>query len=301
MLLRHTDFLPQPPHIGTDDNPPFHAEQGLRTCQFGLGYICPIFALKSGMTQKPKYEVWADGPEADPATMTATDVLDALEACYCGRRPGERVLLRELAVGCETRRRIDGLLIEFRSDRRVMRTAYEVKVDRRDFEEELKCPEKRAPALKIADQFYFVTPIGLVKANEVPDDCGLIWLDGTGRPIMAKHAPVGTAVAPDWPLIQAMMRQSYRQGQQDAAKRAQPSSWDIVFDIAQSLAESAIRLADIEGVPQRAADQLKALQRDLQQHGHRDLARNVADLARWMSKEARAFQTRLSSEYPNDH
>ena len=51
---------------------------------------------------------------------------------------------------------------------------YEVKVSRSDFFNEIKNPDKRKEALMMSNYYYFVVPKGLVKTEEVPDECGLI-------------------------------------------------------------------------------------------------------------------------------
>lgn len=52
--------------------------------------------------------------------------------------------------------------------------AYEVKVSRSDFLNEIKDPTKRKPAEEFASECYFVTPSGLVKPDEVPEGWGLM-------------------------------------------------------------------------------------------------------------------------------
>lgn len=52
--------------------------------------------------------------------------------------------------------------------------AFEIKVSRGDFELELANPDKRAPAMALAHQFYFVAPKGLIDVAELPEHCGLI-------------------------------------------------------------------------------------------------------------------------------
>lgn len=201
--------------------------------------------------------------------MSATDVLNALELAFCGRRPGDRILLRECPVGRGPMRRVDALLIEFRGSRPATRTAFEVKIDRRDFDIEVANPDKRAAAMAVADQFYFATPVGLVGASDIPDDCGLMWIESGCAPTLVKHAPISKADAPDWSQVQTWVRRAYAQGQSDTAKRQALPGWKSVLDIAQHLT-----LAVTECVNQRRdlADRgevaLKSLQNDLGTHGY---------------------------------
>jgi hypothetical protein len=68
--------------------------------------------------------------------------------------------------------------------------AYEIKVSYLDFRSEIKNPDKRKPAMKVCNQFYFAVPALLIDAEEVPDDCGLIWVENCGRIRIAKEAPL---------------------------------------------------------------------------------------------------------------
>jgi hypothetical protein len=54
-------------------------------------------------------------------------------------------------------------------------TTYEVKVSRSDFLVDVNNPNKRAGSQKISEAFYYVCPEGLIKKEEVPVDCGLIY------------------------------------------------------------------------------------------------------------------------------
>src|SRR5690606_1336612 len=49
------------------------------------------------------------------------------------------------------------------------RIAFEVKVTRADYKNEIKKPWKREPGLAVSNEFYFVTPPGLLKKEEIFD------------------------------------------------------------------------------------------------------------------------------------
>jgi hypothetical protein len=72
------------------------------------------------------------------------------------------------------RRRIDYLLMRIsrRSSPRHERIALEVKVTRADFKRDTD--EKRAAWFGVSDRFAYVTPIGLIKPEELPAGCGLM-------------------------------------------------------------------------------------------------------------------------------
>lgn len=63
-------------------------------------------------------------------------------------------------------RRIDALIFEGNQ-----RTAIEIKISRADFFRDTL--EKRAPWMRHTDRFIYLTPTGLVKPEEVPEQCGL--------------------------------------------------------------------------------------------------------------------------------
>lgn len=84
--------------------------------------------------------------------------------------------------------------------------AYEIKVSRQDFLNEIKAPAKRRLALLISNQFYFVTPVGLVQPAEIPVECGL-------REVMpdlsirhTKSAPQRDRLPATWALMAALAR-----------------------------------------------------------------------------------------------
>ena len=54
------------------------------------------------------------------------------------------------------------------------RVCYEVKTSRADFLSELKRPLKRRIGMRYSNEFYFVTPAGLISLAEIPPECGLV-------------------------------------------------------------------------------------------------------------------------------
>lgn len=61
-------------------------------------------------------------------------------------------------------------------------TGYEIKVSRADFNQD----KKWSAYLGLCNQFYFVTPHGLVQPEEVPSPAGLIWVSSTGNRLFTK-------------------------------------------------------------------------------------------------------------------
>lgn len=60
---------------------------------------------------------------------------------------------------------------------------YEVKVSRRDFEQD----QKWVGYLDYCHRFYFVCPAGLIRSSELPKDVGLMWVSVNKTKILTKH------------------------------------------------------------------------------------------------------------------
>lgn len=88
------------------------------------------------------------------------------------------------------------------------RIAYEVKVSRSDFLNEVKKPWKREAGMELANKFVYVTPPGLITKDEVPEGCGLMEVhpSGTIRTVVkAPHRDVGQ---PPLEFIVALIRRA---------------------------------------------------------------------------------------------
>lgn len=117
------------------------------------------------------------------------------------------------------------------------RVCYEVKTSRADFLCEMKQPLKRRIGLRYSNEFYFVTPAGLLNTSEVPIECGLVEIgvstDTQWKSILAQSAafayfdpqngsycritipaPWRETPGPTWQLVAGMLRNQQR-GYQD--------------------------------------------------------------------------------------
>ena len=145
----------------------------------------------------------------------------------------EWLFLRELRVGTGRRnsdaQRVDAFALNSLPHTGMKRVCYEVKVSRGDFLGELKHPLKRRIGMRYSNEFYFVTPAGLVDVAEIPVDCGLVEA-GRATPeewkrLIARHsgffhfdpesrsycmvrvpAPWRDTPGPTWQLAAAMLR-----------------------------------------------------------------------------------------------
>jgi hypothetical protein len=97
------------------------------------------------------------------------------------------------------------------------RVAYEVKVSRSDFLKDIKQPHKHRAALVHSNEFYFVAPEGLLKAEEMPLFAGLreVFTDNHGSPYLASptlQAPWRDTNPPSWRFVASLCRNIERDG-----------------------------------------------------------------------------------------
>ncbi len=79
--------------------------------------------------------------------------------------------------------------------------AYEVKVNRANLLKELKNPLKRRMALRYSNLFWFVTPQGLMKPEELPIEAGLMevhWVTASYYPTRTEGWETKVVVAAPW-------------------------------------------------------------------------------------------------------
>src|SRR5690606_3999643 len=69
---------------------------------------------------------------------------------------------------------IDLFALNLWPSKRHWRIAYELKASRADFLRELAKPEKRAWAMEVANEFWYVCYPGVAKPEEIPQGCGLM-------------------------------------------------------------------------------------------------------------------------------
>lgn len=97
---------------------------------------------------------------------------------------------------------------------------YEIKVSKADFRNDLKKPDKQVPARCFSNEFYYCTPKGLLKREEIPIWAGLLEFD-LSEPIeyggyytdvkamVTKPAPVFDKCQPNWGMVISAYRNGY--------------------------------------------------------------------------------------------
>lgn len=132
--------------------------------------------------------------------MTAADILDALIAAC----DDTMIWASELALSTGARR-CDFWTIAPCQSKGYAATAYEIKISRADFRRDSH--GKQREARLFSDRFYYVTPPGLLSAEEIPDWAGLIEMRD-GKKHVVVPAPLRDKDAPSWELIVSLLRNS---------------------------------------------------------------------------------------------
>lgn len=91
----------------------------------------------------------------------------------------------------------------------LIRSAFEVKVDRSDFLSELQKPKKNQWARDCFHEFWYVSPPDVIKEAELPEGCGWMKTHGKGLSIV-RHAPKKVAPIMDDSLLASFMRSAVK-------------------------------------------------------------------------------------------
>src|ERR1700736_2304219 len=115
--------------------------------------------------------------------MDVTRILNILESALHANN-SEWMFLRELRVGTgrgkHSLQRLDAFALNCYPHRGMKRICYEIKMSRADFRNELKNPLTRRIGMRFSNEFYFVTPAGMLKSEEIPADSGLVEVGTAG-------------------------------------------------------------------------------------------------------------------------
>jgi len=132
--------------------------------------------------------------------VTANDVLKALEIYYGVMG---MVVVPEVSISYRGERRADVLVVGRGNETAV---AIEIKVTLQDFKHEIDNPDKRVLALELSSQYFFAAPKGMIRPDEIPDECGLMELDKGGMIHVTVPAPHRRPGQPTWRLLGAVAR-----------------------------------------------------------------------------------------------
>jgi hypothetical protein len=143
--------------------------------------------------------------------MEANEIIALLSARY---PPPKWVFFSELRFGTGygklAEQRLDAWAMHCWPSKKFLKIAFEVKVTHRDFLRELKRPKKRAAAMSVSNQFYFVAPNGIIRKREVPSGCGLMLVYEDKGLIVVKEAPFRDTDNPTWMFVASLGRRIMR-------------------------------------------------------------------------------------------
>jgi hypothetical protein len=174
----------------------------------------------------------------------AAILLDVVESCLHASS-SEWIFLRELRAGTgfqgSSAQRLDAFALNCLPHTSMKRICYEVKMSRADFLAEIKQPLKRRIGLRYSNEFYFVTPVGLLQHAEIPVECGLlevgVFAEKATGPVLARSepllhfdperrlfckltipAPWRETPGPTWQFLAGMLRNQRSRLQEQSAK-----------------------------------------------------------------------------------
>ena len=122
------------------------------------------------------------------------------------------VVLEQVAdgTGSSQRRWIDVAVFQMWEMKGLTRSAFEIKVSRQDFLQELSHPEKHQWCLDCFHEFWFVSPKEVIQLEELPFGVG--WMYPRGNQLcIARHAKRNRAPRLDDVLLASFMRSAYKE------------------------------------------------------------------------------------------
>lgn len=169
----------------------------------------------------------------------------------------------------------------------------EIKVQRTDFQREIKSEKYRA-WLPYCDKFYFVCVPGVAKPEEIPEECGLIEVSRYGRGyrrIVVVEAPRRSIERPPWHLLVRLVRKIHNE-----MWRLNYEIWDLKENLKRRIMINPDLLkqgTQILYVPNHAEGDLD--HEDVEQGFVTLVGQRVARCRFWR-KDGTGLRTRLNSE-----
>ena len=111
------------------------------------------------------------------------------------------------ALWIDSYRRFDVYAVAYWKSLKYERRVYEIKISRGDWRREMNEPRKRMEALAKSNTFYFAAPKGMIRLDELPEECGLIEVDGD-RARIRRKAPWRECEQPGWNFFLTIARRA---------------------------------------------------------------------------------------------
>lgn len=139
--------------------------------------------------------------------MKTDEVMEKLKMMHDPRKwAGFEELRIGTGFGKDSEGRLDYWAIHYYPSKRNVVRCYELKVSRSDFKHELASPIKRRAGLRLSNEFYFVTPKGLCRIEEIPVECGLMEVGENGEMETIIKAPYRDTHPPTWLFVSSICR-----------------------------------------------------------------------------------------------
>lgn len=162
--------------------------------------------------------------------MNGSFIINALKNKYPEKDYGFFV---ELRIGGgfskDSEQRFDAWSISYFPSKRNVTTCFEVKISKSDFMHEIKNPKKRRAGLRLANEFYFVTPEGLLEITDIPPECGLLEVTEGGLIRTTIHAPFRDIEPPTWLFLSSICRRTIAEEYVREANQAYWSNLTLIF------------------------------------------------------------------------
>lgn len=139
--------------------------------------------------------------------MNSEQILEILKNKH---DPAEWAFFSELRIGGgfgkNSEQRFDAFCLNYYPSKQNKTICYEIKSSRGDFFNEIKKPTKRRAGLRLSNMFYFVTPVDMVKIEEVPPECGLMEVHSQGYITTKIEAPFRNILPPTFNFVASICR-----------------------------------------------------------------------------------------------
>lgn len=149
--------------------------------------------------------------------VTAADCVKALRVTY---KPPAYAFFEQVAngTGWAAKRWADAIAMGIWPSRGMLISGFEIKVTRTDWKKELDHPEKAEQIQSYCDQWWIVTPKGLLDVEELPPTWGLYEVDEKAKGYVKIAAPVLTPKPVTRQFMAAILRR-HSEAYEDLVRR----------------------------------------------------------------------------------
>lgn len=129
------------------------------------------------------------------------------------------------------KRTVDGWAVNCYPSNDFRTLAFEIKTEPSDMKSELKDSGKRKEFYDKCHEFWFVVPWGMVEPSEVPEKCGLMYVDASGNIVRKKQAQHRDQRELPMSFVASLVRGQYQRLKGDYNElRDKISDWAVELD-----------------------------------------------------------------------